>query len=91
MHKFNVPMLQQDQKMIRSMRKMAEFHDVTTVKHIYALIKIFNPWSDALYCGMKDITFKRSILVQVKTKTLSINEISPGQSMEIMYFNKTCR
>ena len=78
-------MLQQDQKMIRSMRKMAEFYDVKTVKHICALIRIFNPWSDALYLGMKDITFKRSILIQVMTK-IYINEISPEQSMEINVF-----
>lgn len=83
MHKFNVPMLQQDQKMTMSMRKMAEFYDVKTVKHIYAFNKICNPWSDVLYFGMKDITFKKPILVQVITKILSIDEISPEWSMEI--------
>jgi hypothetical protein len=81
-HKFNVPMLQQDQKMTTSMGKMAEFY-VTIVKHICAFNKICSPWSDVLYLGMKDITFKKSILVQVITKILSINEISPEQSTEI--------
>lgn len=76
-------MLQQDQKMTTSMGKMAEFYDVTIVKHIYAFNEICSPWSDVLYLGMKDITFNKSILVQVITKMLSINEISPEQSAEI--------
>jgi hypothetical protein len=54
MPKFNVPMLQQDQKMNMSMRKMVEFYDVKIMKHIYAFNEICNPWSDMLYLGMKD-------------------------------------
>ena len=47
-------MLQQDQKMTTSMRKMAEFYDAEIMKHIYAFNKICNPWSDVLYLEMKD-------------------------------------
>ena len=84
MHKFNVPMLQQDQRMTMSMRKMAEFYDVKIMKHIYA----FQPNLQSLVrCTILRneglMTFKRYILIQEITKILSINEISPEQSMEI--------
>ena len=54
MHKFNVAMLQHDQKMTMSMRKMTEFYNVNIMKHIYAFNEICNSWSDVLYLRMKD-------------------------------------
>ena len=46
-------MLQQDQKMTTSVRKIVEFYDAKIMKHIYAFNKICNPWSGVLYLGMR--------------------------------------
>ena len=84
MHKFNVPMLQQDQRMTMSMRKMAEFYDVKIMKHIYAFQRNLQSLVRCTILRNEGLmTFKRYILIQEITKILSINEISPEQSMEI--------